>query len=108
MPSCRSFQESRAWATFPGSNIRPHRFPGHPPASFVADEQRSKGSAEVFRVVEKFIRHDYVLRTQREAIVADLRGVPLVSTRIENSANASTRIRDQILVPPRCTESKAA
>jgi hypothetical protein len=42
----------------------------------------------VFGAVENFIRHDYVLRTYREAPVTELREIPLISPQIGKSTES--------------------
>jgi hypothetical protein len=88
MATFRSFRETQPGKLGSSSDIRPRRSTRHPAASFVADQQRSYCDADVFGAVENFIRHDYVLRTYREALVTELREIPLISPRIAKSTES--------------------
>jgi hypothetical protein len=108
MPPCRSFRETQLGAVQSGSYICPLGSPTHPAASFVADQQRSKRSADVFGAVEKFIRHDYVLRTYREALAARLQKIARFPQQIVESAIPPEGLFPHVIAPQRSTESKAA
>jgi hypothetical protein len=108
MPPCRSFRETQPGTVQPGSNICPPAAPTHLLASFVADHQHSKRSADVFGAVEKFIRHDYVLRTHREVLATKVQKNARFPQQIAASASFPAELFQDVIAPRRSTESKAA
>jgi hypothetical protein len=102
------FAKNPAESQKPGSDIRPRGLISRAVASFVADDQESKCPAEVFRAVENFTQHVYLLSTYREGLATNPREIALISPQIASPAGISEAPFHHAFAPFRTTESQAA